>query len=164
MKSSRRILLAAMLALPMATITVPAMAAGDAHDHGHASHGAMELNKGQKWETDAALRKGMVAMHEIVTGAIEEVHAGKMATAGYDEVSRKVMAQFTYVVENCKLQPEADAQLHILLGNVAQGVEVVEGKAAGEKREAGLVKIAQALNGYGDFFDHPGWKAIDLTH
>lgn len=164
MKSSKRIFVAAMLALPLAAFNLPALAASDAHDHGHEVHGEMELNHGKKWETDAALRQGMTAIHGIVSGAIDDAHAGKMSEAKYTDVSKQVMTQFNYVVENCKLEPEADAQLHILLGNMVQGVELVEGKVAGEKRDSGLVKIAQALNSYGDFFDHPDWKAIDLTH
>lgn len=164
MKSSKYLLVAALLAFPLATVTVPALAAGDAHDHGPASQAAMELNQGQKWGTDAALRRGMGAIHDIVMPALDKAHAGRMSPANYDDMSNRIMTQFTYVVENCKLPPAADAQLHILLGNVVQGLEAAQGKAVGQERESGLVQIAQALNDYGQFFDHPGWKSIDLAH
>jgi len=124
----------------------------------------MELNHGQKWETDAALRQGMGALHQIVATGLDGVHANALTVDVYKKMSGEIMNQFTYVVENCELEPEADAQLHILLGNIIQGVEVIEGKVAGEQPEEGLLKMAQALNGYGSYFNHPDWKGFDISH
>lgn len=87
-----------------------------------------------------------------------------MTPDNYDGLSRNVMTQATYIVQNCKLEPEADAQLHILLANIVQAVEATEGKVAGQERAGGLTKMAQALNSYGMYFDHPGWKDLDAVH
>lgn len=163
MKFSARIVIAAALALPLGSMAGTALAA-DAHEHGHAVHGTMELNQGQKWETDAALRQGMTAMREVISTGLVSAHANRLTPHDYEKISKDVMTQFTYVVENCNLEPEADAQLHILLGNIVQGVEVIEGTVAGEKPEAGLVKVAQALNEYGTHFVHPDWATIDVSH
>ncbi|TAN30332.1 MAG: hypothetical protein EPN31_03485 [Castellaniella sp.] len=124
----------------------------------------MELNNGQKWQTDAPLRQGMGTLHEIVTSGLSGAHANQSTPADYRQMSGKVMGQITYIVQNCKLAPDADAQLHILLGNIAQGAETMDGKVAGEQPETGLIKIAQALNSYGTYFDHPDWKAINVAH
>ncbi|PLC49405.1 hypothetical protein CR159_13850 [Pollutimonas subterranea] len=124
----------------------------------------MELNQGQKWETDAALRQGMGALHQIVSRGLDTAHKNALKPDDYKKMSGGIMTQFTYIVENCKLEPEADAQLHILLGNISQGVDVIEGKVSGEQPEEGLIKMAQALNSYGSYFDHPNWKNFDVSH
>jgi len=61
------------------------------------------------------------------------------------------------MVENCVLEPEVDEQFHIVLGEVMTGISALE---AGEV-ETGAVTIVQALNAYGEHFEHPGWQMID---
>jgi hypothetical protein len=149
--------LLAALALPL---TAPA---AEHHHHAAAPH-KIELNAGQKWETDAALRKGMSAIRAAVAGALSAEHGGKASKSTYESAAKKVNAQLAYIVANCKLDPKADAQLHVVLGEIMSGVEALEGKKPDQPREAGLLATAQALNTYGDHFTHPGWKAIDLSH
>jgi len=163
MKSPAHFVISALLTLPIAFIT-PVTVAETSHNHDHASHETMELNQGQKWETDAPLRQGMSALHQAVSTGLADAHANTLRADGYRKVAKELMTQFTYIVENCNLAPEADAQLHILLANILQGVEVIEGKVTSERPEVGLVKIAQALNNYGSYFDHPNWKDIEITH
>jgi len=141
--------------------SLPAKAA---HDHAQGTQTPLQLNAGQKWETDAPLRKGMNAIHEQVSGALPKAHANSLTDAEYDALAEAVSGQFTYIVQNCHLKPEADAQLHIVLGHISQGIETVRGKEAGHPRPAGLLKIAQSLNAYGEHFNHQGWKPIDLAH
>lgn len=166
MKLPAHLAIAALLALPLGGMAGTAMAADTAsnHSHGHEVHGTMELNHGQKWETDAALRKGMGELHQIVSTGLESAHANTLKSDDYKKISEDIMTQFTYIVENCDLEPEADAQLHILLGNIVQGVEVIEGKVSSEKQENGLIKMAEALNSYGNHFDHPHWENFNLSH
>ena len=166
MRSPAYLVIAAALALPLGTTAGTALAADAAHNHSHSHevHGTMELNQGQKWETDAALRQGMGALHQIVSTGLDGAHANALAADDYKKMSCEIMTQFTYIVENCELEPEADAQLHILLGNIIQGVEVIEDKVSGEQPEDGLVKMAQALNSYGSYFDHPDWRDFDVSH
>ncbi len=54
MKLPARFILSALLALPLGTMAGTAMASDAAHNHGHEVHGTMELNQGQKWETDVS--------------------------------------------------------------------------------------------------------------
>jgi len=164
MKSPLHLVVAALLALPLSTMAGTAMAGNTTHSHGHEVHGTMELNQGQKWETDAALRQGMSELHQIVSTGLDGAHANALKSDDYKKMSGEIMTQFTYIVENCDLEPEADTQLHILLGNIIQGVEVIEGKVSGEQPENGLVKMAEALNSYGLHFDHPNWGNFDVSH
>lgn len=89
-----------------------------------------------------------------------ELNAGKKWAT--DEPLRK--AQVSYMVTNCKLEPKADAQLHVLIGEMMKGAEVMEGKQPGVQKTTGLVAVARAVNAYGEHFSHPGWQAIDLRH
>ena len=164
MKLPAHLVFAALLALPLTTMTGTAIAAESAYSHGHELHGTMELNQGQKWETDAPLRQGMGALHQIVSAGLDGAHANALKSDDYKKMSGEIMTQFTYIVENCKLEPKADAQLHILLGNISQGVNVIEGKVSGEQPVDGLIKMAQALNSYGSYFNHPNWESFDVSH
>lgn len=159
MKSPIVLLLAVALSSPFA-----ALAATDAHDHGKSSPHTLELNAGKKWGTDDALRQAMSTIHTSVSQILPKAHSGKAKAADYEAFSKDVTAQVAYIVENCKLDPQADAQLHIIVADIMSGVEAAEGKEGEKQRASGVVKIAQASNAYGKHFDHAGWKAIQLPH
>ncbi len=162
MQSPRYFLLAAALALPFAAFA----ATPASHDHGHdsAAPQQMVLNAGKKWTIDAPLRQGMLTMHSAVKHTLPAAHAGKATAADYDALGAKVSAQVAYIVENCKLQPQADEQLHTVIAQLLSGVEAVQGQQGEGERASGVVKMAQALNTYGQYFEHAGWKAIAVPH
>lgn len=157
MKSPIFLLLAVMLATPLA-----AMAAAESHDHGSAP-GKMVLNAGKKWATDEPLRQGMDAIKLSAAATLPLAHSGKAGNADYDAFAKEVTAQIGTIVQQCKLEPKADAQLHIVVGDIMAGVEMAEGKK-GTKRAFGVVKVVQALNTYGKYFDHPKWTPLALPH
>ena len=159
MKSPIALMLALALSSPLAVL-----AASDAHDHGKSAPHKLELNAGKKWGTDDALRKAMSGIQTSVTQTLPAAHAGKASAADYDAFGKDVTAQVTYMVENCKLAPQADAQLHIIVADLMAGVEAAQGKHGEKKRASGVVKVAQAANAYGKHFDHAGWKAIQMPH
>ena len=159
MKSPLVLLLALALSSPLA-----ALAAADAHDHGASAAHKLELNAGKKWVTDDPLRKAMSTIHAAVSQTLPEAHSGKATVAQYDAFAKGITAQVTYIVENCKLEPAADEQLHIIVADLMSGAEAAEGKQGEKQRAAGVVKVAQAANAYGKHFDHNGWKAIKLPH
>ena len=159
MKSPILFLVAGVLAFPLLLQAEPAN-----HDHGASASHKIELNAGRKWATDEALRKGMTAIRTLVGAALPAAHAGKLTPVQYDALANDVNAQLTYIVQNCKLDPKADAQLHIVIGDIAKGVETVQGKRPGAGRSSGVVEIVQAMNTYGEYFNHPGWQAIKLPH
>jgi hypothetical protein len=153
------LLLAGVLAFPLMLQAEPAN-----HGHGAGASHAIELNAGSKWPTDAPLRKGMTAIRTLLGSALPAVHAGTFTPARYDALANDINAQITYVVQNCKLDPGADAQLHIVIGDIAKGVETIQGKHPGKARSLGAVEISQAMNTYGEYFNHAGWQAIKLPH
>jgi hypothetical protein len=153
------LLLATALASPLAAT------AATAHDHGGAAEAhQLQLNAGKKWGTDAPLRKAMAAIHGSVTQILPAAHAGKATPADYDAFGNAINQQVAYMVENCKLPSEADAQLHIIVADLMAGAEAAQGKQGENKRAAGVVQVAKASNAYGRYFDHSGWKAVKLPH
>ncbi len=138
----------------------PAVAA-DAHQHDdHAAHGAkLQLDNGRKWPSDAALRKSMSSLRAAFAGKIHAIHAGKLPPEGYRELGSRVEGAVADIVAECKLEPKADAMLHIVVADLIAGADVMQGKAAGNPME-GAHKAVMALNAYGRHFDHPDWKPL----
>jgi len=151
------LLMAATLATPLAAL------AADPHKHGSDSH-KLELNAGKKWASDAPLRQAMTAIRTTVAATLPKAHSGKATPAEYEALGKEVGAQVAYIVQNCKLDPKADAQLHVIIGDLMNGVEMAEGKQPGKEKASGVVQMVQALNTYGQYFYHTGWKAIKLPH
>ena len=158
MKFPLYLFVAASMATPLAVF------AADQHEHHAAAKSNITLNAGKKWATDAPLRKAMTTLGAAVASALPNAHAGTATAADYDALSREAKAQVVYIVQNCKLDAKADEQLHTIIADILNGAKVAEGKEAGTERALGVVQIAQALNTYGKYFQHPGWKTIPLPH
>ena len=154
----RQAALAAAVALAFAG---PAFAANDAHEHGHqAGETKLELNHGKKWQIDAPLRQGMSNIRGAVAKDVKAIHANKATPKQYEALAAKVTGEVAGIVQNCKLEPEADAQLHLVVAELLAGAEAMEGKEKGVTRRAGAERVAKALNAYGEHFDHAGWKRL----
>jgi hypothetical protein len=158
---TRNLLPAALLGLGLIVgVGAPAGAADPAHSH-HAAPGAaleLQLDNGARWPTDEALRRGMNEMREAMAAALPRIHAGALPRADYAALADRVQAQVDYVVENCRLPEAADAQLHLVIAQILDGIGVM--KDAGADGAEGAVVLIRALDAYGDAFDHPGWTPI----
>lgn len=138
----------------------PALAAGPAaHDHGDAP-AALSLDAGKKWPTDAPLRKGMANIRAAMDASLPAIHAGSFGAAKYGALAGKIDGEVAAMVSNCKLEPKADAQLHIIIAQLLDGAEAMKGKTRSAKRIDGTIKALGALENYGNFFDDPVWKPI----
>jgi hypothetical protein len=139
----------------------PAQAATDAHDHAHdaATPAKLALNHGKKWTTDAPLRQRMGEIRALMAERIPAIHAGKLSAADYQALGVAVEQKVGAIVAECKLPPEADAMLHLIVADLVEGADVMQGKAAGKPGD-GAHKVAMAANAYGRYFDHKGWKPL----
>lgn len=147
------------LILAGSLVALPAVAvAQDAHSHGSAVEMTLSLNQGARWETDEALRTGMSAIREAFA-VIEDVHGGRLDSGQYAALADGAEAQVNYIVENCKLPEEPDQQLHLVLAHMLEGIEQLRTPGSGQQ---GTVAVIEALNAYGEHFDHPDWKAMAL--
>ena len=132
-----------------------------AHDHGHAAGEAkLVLNQGKKWPTDAPLRQGMDTIRAAVAKNVHAIHANKATAKQYEALATKVTAEVAGIVQNCKLPPEADAQLHLVVAELLGGAEAMQGKDKDATPRAGAERVAKALNLYGQYFEHPGWRKL----
>lgn len=156
-KSIKHTTLAAAIAL---ALSGAAFASGE-HSHGsHPGEAKLTLNQGKKWQTDEALRKGMENIRSALAADLKAIHHDRLEPARYEALGKKVHGEVAYMIENCKLDKEADEQLHIVLVELIEGAEALEGKHAGEPRREGAERLVKALDAYGRYFDHPGWKRL----
>jgi hypothetical protein len=152
---------AAALALSLAGA---ALAQADAHSHDAAAQHKLSLNQGQKWATDEALRSGMGRIRNLVEPQLGAAHAGKLGAAQYRELATQVEAEVGAIVADCKLEPKADAMLHLVIADLGLGSDAMAGKNAKLRPAQGMAKVALALNEYGRHFEHPGFKPIRNVH
>ena len=144
------------VALSLAALHPAALAQ---HQHEAGAH-TLQLDNGKKWTTDAPLRKGMAAIRNAVAADHGAIHADKETAAQYKALAGKIDGQIAYVVKNCKLSPEADAQLHVVLADIIAGSDLMKAGDQAKRRE-GAVKVVDALAAYPHYFDHPGWRALE---
>lgn len=142
----------------------PAVAQATAHGHDAATTHQLTLNEGRKWATDAPLRAGMGRIRGLVEPQLRAAHAGKLTPAQYRELAAKVETEVAGIVANCKLEPKADAMLHIVIADIGAGTDTMAGKDPHAGPASGVVKVAQALNQYGSHFDDPGFKPVPDVH
>jgi len=156
----------AAVAATLAMAATPALAAGATaeHDHHGAAPAKLTLDHGKKWGTDETLRNGMDRIRAAVEPQLAAAHAGKLSPADYATLAGKVENEVATIVGNCKLEPKADAMLHLVIADLGAGTDTMAGKAKKAKPEQGLVKVAGAVNNYGRYFEHPGFKPIALGH
>lgn len=136
--------------------------AAPAEEHAHGHEGApreLQLDHGKKWTTDAPLRQAMTTIRDAMQAAHPAIHARKQDGPGYVALAGKIDAQIAYMVENCKLSPAADANLHVLLVEIIGGAEQMKQADLADARK-GAVRVIQALNQYPRYFEHPGWHAV----
>lgn len=154
----QRLITASVVAVGLAIgATTASLAAAGHSNHGSGSGAELVLNNGAKWETDDPLRRGMNNIRSDVAAALPKIHGGVFGPADYVQLAEQLEGHIRYLTENCKLSPEADEQLHLVLAEVIEGADVM--KAAAD-RQAGALKVVQVLNVYPEYFNHPDWQPL----
>jgi hypothetical protein len=92
-----------------------------------------------------------------MTGSLGHIHAGQFTSADYVALAERLQQQVDFVTANCKLPEEADAQLHIVLAAILEGMDAMK---AGSDRLQGALRTVVALEAYGRHFDHPNWTSV----
>ena len=157
------------IAATLSTALLLSVYAGSAlsenHSHSHDAGESVQLilNNGQKWETDANLRLGMERIRNALAAELPAIHAGKITAEQYRALAQKVNEQTEFMVKNCKLDQKADAMLHLVLADIMAGADAMVG-LGGSKARKGAEKIVHALESYGKFFKHPGWRGVSAAH
>jgi len=147
-----------------ASLAGPTLAQAAAHSHDAAAPHQLSLNQGHKWATDEPLRAGMGRIRGLVEPQLGAAQAGKLTPAQYRELATQVETEVGGIVANCKLEPKADAMLHRVIADLGAGTDAMAGKNAKLRPAQGLARVALAVNEYGGYFDHPGFKPIRNVH
>ncbi len=141
-------------------INMPLLAETGAHDaHQHDGHAAaaLSLDHGKKWQTDAPLRQGMQSINDAVMKAVPAFHHDALTKPEAEKLASHINTQVEYLVENCKLAPQADAVLHVFIGDLLAGAgELKKQPLSGQ----GLPRIVGVLQQYPEYFDQPAWDEI----
>lgn len=158
MKTKLSVLLAA-IALTVSANTHAAENA-DAHHHSHGSTEPtkLQLNAGKKWATDEPLRQVMNDINQAMAKALPAIHKNQFGNGDYQALATTVNQKVAYAVEHCKVEPKADAMLHLVIADLMTGAESMEGKTS-KSRHDGAVQVLEALKSYGKHFQHNGWNA-----
>lgn len=90
------------------------------------------MNEGKKWPIDESLHIGMTAIKNHITSNLNDIHYDRFSDAQYSQLAVDLNIQLSYLFKHCKLPPQADAQLHILLAKVMKGVNEI--KQTGDKK------------------------------
>jgi hypothetical protein len=156
----KRTIVAAAFAATLVSLgaAAPAIAA-DPHQHGAAAPTKLALDHGRKWATDEPLRKNMAEIRAALAAKQSGIHAGKLTADEYKALGALVEARVATIVAECKLAPAADANLHLVVAELIAGADAMQGKATTTPR-TGAVHAVRAVNDYGRYFDHPGWKPL----
>jgi len=130
-----------------------------AHGHGHGHHGAavLSLHDGQRWETDEPLRLGMQRIRDAVASSLADP-----ADRNFNQEQAKLLADavqenVAYLMQNCQLEPAADSNLHVLITELMTGAALV---AANPSSDEGVMKLADALAEYPEYFEHQNWRPL----
>lgn len=149
-----------------------ATTAAPSHDHGGAGASPMSMaDSGGKWVADTTLSRAMTSIHGAVhaefadVAALDDALAGKGLTRKalrrkYLALAKKINAEVAYVIGNCRLEPEADARLHLVIADLNEGVAAMEGQDEYGSRRDGVVKVMGALDKYAGDFEDPGFMSV----
>ena len=147
--------------LPIALLIVSTSAfqaiAEEDHHHHDVSEQQIVLNQGEKWPIDESLHIGMSAIKKHITSSLNDIHYDRFSDAQYSQLAVELDAQLAYLFKHCQLPPQADAQLHILLAKVMQGVNEI--KQTDDKKQ-GAILVIQALKTYPKYFNDPAWLSL----
>lgn len=128
-------------------------------EHGHGQHAASELvlNDGKRWATDAPLRQGLERIRDAAIPVVAASSARPLTKDEASALSSAIKDQVQFLVENCKLEPKADAALHVLLNDFLEGAGAL---ATDPTSKPALERVVKALDLYPQYFDHQGWRPL----
>ena len=133
--------------------------AADPHQHAAGQPTKLVLDHGKPWPTDEPLRKGMTAIRGALAANHAAIQKGTLSAVDYKTLGATVETEVATIVATCKLEPAADANLHLIGAALVAGADAMQGKSKATPA-AGAAQAVRALNQYGRYFNHPGWKPL----
>lgn len=103
------------------------------------------------------LRQGMQSINDAVISAVTAFHRDDLNKSDAKKLAKHINEQIEFLVQNCKLTPQADAVLHVVISGLLAGADQL---AKQPSSTLGLPRIVVALQQYPKYFEQPGWKEI----
>jgi hypothetical protein len=152
-------LLPTALAIALAFASTPAALASDSHSHGGNATPQVQLDHGKKWATDSPLREGMGILRAALAQNHPAIPQARLSAAQYQVLGATVEHHVARIVAGCRIAPEADANLHVIVAELVAAADAMQGRSA-EAPARGAGRAVAALDQYARHFDHPGWKRL----
>jgi hypothetical protein len=115
---------------------------------------------GAKWPTDEPLRKGMLAIRDLVRINHSLITHRRMPPDHAARFAAAIKAQSDQILATSATVGAAKEELRALLDGVVAGVEAVAGRRGGVAPIDGLMRVDAALARYPERFDHPDWAPV----
>lgn len=150
------------IALALGAASSASASTGSHESHGHATESAarkLTLDNGRKWATDEALRTHMGAIHAALFGQRQAILARSLDKAEARALGRLIELRVAAIVGECKLEPRADENLHIVVADLLEAADLLQDKAKGSPDD-GAAKAVRATQMYLTYFEHPGLGPI----
>jgi hypothetical protein len=144
----RTFVLSFVLPAALLAALLPALAQEHAH---HAPPPATQEAPAQRWATDAPLREGMAGIRTAVE-ALGHYEMGHMGPEQAAELAGQIQAHVRDIIANCKLPPDADGALHLIIAPLMQHAAALQ---ADPKKLEAITPMRQALADYARQFDDP---------
>lgn len=151
---NKSILVNGWLVLVMQFTLIAGVEAADhevGHQHGHHEMTSLSLNDGKKWQTDHVLREAMQSINNEANKIASSFHHNELKKSEAEKMAVHVKDKVAFMIANCKLDPKADAVLHVLIGDLLAAADKL---ANDSQSHEGLPEIIKALQHYYDYFDH----------
>lgn len=132
------------------------------HSHQHPAPEVAQAVPTERWASDATLRTGMAKIRTAVD-ALQHCERGHMGPEQAVEQATRIQQQITYLVANCKLEPQADAALHLIIAELGASAQALKE----DPSDLSVIPpMRQALQHYPRQFNDPGWAAEEAeeTH
>ncbi len=146
---------------PSAEAAAPAATAMHEHEHEHATapaDGAVAAApaSGERFAVDAPLQQGMGKIRAAVAN-LEHHEMGHLSDEQVLEQAGEIDTQVQFLIANCKLDAQADAALHGIIGTLLEGAKALKDKPADATPVASL---RTALAEYPRLFDDAAWLPL----
>jgi hypothetical protein len=123
----------------------PAMAA-DARPPDAAAQRQLQLDRGQRWPADTALREGMRRIRAVALWMQQAQAGGSLSARQSRAATASIEDSVAAIVDHPPRGGGMDANLRLLLGRVLAA--------------DGLPQLLDALELYPRYFDDPGWQPL----
>ena len=143
----------------LALAALPAMAAVPHHHDAATQPVPLQFDQGRKWSTDEALRLNMGALRDAFAARREAILQKSLSWEDSKALGVEIEQRVIAILTDCRLGPEADRNLHLIVAELVQASDVLQGKTR-QPRERGVTQALRAVHMYAVYFDHPGWQAV----